>query len=187
MRSKHKQGVPPVRPASEVAEDWEDARLAIQEFGGWVKNADSKITVLAAVVGVTISVLGAKSSDIASAFTSGPRAALIVLTISALSAVVFLAATGVSVLVALSPRVGRNEKHHTCAKANRFSWPDVARGLEVPPDAENLRDEAWRQAVVLAGIARAKYRAFKVSVALFVVTLVALMFAIGSSAWINVS
>lgn len=40
--------------ASASPADWEQSKLAIQETGGWIKNADAKATILAGSFGLSL-------------------------------------------------------------------------------------------------------------------------------------
>lgn len=159
---------------------WEDAKLALQEYGNWVKNADTKTTVLAAATSLLISVMAANSKMFVATIQAGswPSGALSVLLL------VFVVAsflTARCLFAALTPRT-------TAASLdNRFSWPAVA-SKAVPPTsypAETLVAEAWEQCHTLAQTAAAKYRSFYAALRWFAVTVVIGAIALVSASWTN--
>lgn len=165
------------RKVAPANSQWEEAKLAVQEFGGWVKNADAKITALAAVVGVSASLLGTRSGDVARVlrFGSGPGHDLTVLTVGFL--VLFFGTTIVFIGLALFPR--------TAPSDNRFAWPSVAVRFNVPrPDPAYGLDEAWAQAHQLARIARAKYRYFKLALLMFCFVIVDAAIGLAAVSWV---
>ncbi|MDR6972037.1 hypothetical protein [Leifsonia shinshuensis] len=125
-----------------------------------MKNADAKITALAAVVGVSASLLGTRSGDAARVLRLGPGLGhdLTVVTIGFL--VLFFSATVIFIGMALFPRTAESE--------NRFAWPSVAKRFSPPrPDPAHGIDDAWAQAHQLAKIAQAKYRYFRLALLMF--------------------
>lgn len=160
---------PPVTPA-----DWEHSKLAIQETGGWIKNADTKSTILAGSFGLSLTfavprLLEALPTVAAVPFAFGLWVA---------AAAIFLAAailTGHRIGNALLPRTSLGT-----SLMNRFAWPSLANVApqHLPPEklsASDIRSEAWEQAASLARIAAAKYRSFKIALISFSVYLGALL------------
>lgn len=154
--------------------DWEHSKLAIQETGGWIKNADTKSTVLAGSFGLSLTfaiprLLEALSSVMAIPFAFG---------LWIVCAAIFLLAaltTGFGIGNALLPRTSVGG-----SLMNRFAWPSLAgvSAQHLPPSrmtADEVRTEAWEQAASLARIAAVKYRYFKVALIAFAVYLGALL------------
>ncbi|MHC5557931.1 Pycsar system effector family protein [Kocuria sp. U4B] len=136
---------------------WEDAKLAIQETGNWVKNADTKTTILAAALGVLLTAIASRSADIHSSFTTSTGSYLVLLAVSlvgfALAAVIAVGC----IYRALTPRTPPGSLE------NRFSWPSMA-ARDLPPvgmPGDSIAREAWEQAHTLAKIAQQKYRWFR--------------------------
>jgi hypothetical protein len=145
--------------------NWEDAKVAIQEFGGWVKNADTKSTILSAAVGLVFVALLTRVQRLGDVvrMDSAWRCPLILIGILLLASMVFLA---ICLFSALRAR-------KVAGHFSRFSWPSVAGvegELKLNPDGS--ADEAWIQARALASIVRRKYYWFNRALATFWVTLV---------------
>ena len=111
-------------PSSASAE-WEHAKLAVQEFGGWIRNADTKITILAAALSVSLTfALPRAVATINDAHVfSSPREFWIVVVL-AIAGAVFAVASGYNLFRALAPRV--MSRASTKTTMNRFSWPSMA-------------------------------------------------------------
>lgn len=160
---------PSVTPA-----DWEQIKLAIQETGGWIKNADTKSTILAGSFGLSLTfavprLLEALPTVFIAPFAFGlwVAAAVILVTAALL--------TGYRIGNALLPRTSLGN-----SLMNRFAWPSLANvaAQHLPPEklsAADIRAEAWEQAASLARIAAAKYRSFKIALISFCVYLGALL------------
>lgn len=159
-----------------AASQWEESKLAIQEFGGWVKNADAKITALAAVVGVSASLLGTRSGDVARVLRLGPGAGHDVTVVTIAFLVLFFSATVIFIGLALFPRTPEVE--------NRFAWPSVAKRFSAPrPAPDRAIEEAWAQAHQLAKIAQAKYRYFKIALLMFCFVIVDAAIGLAVVSW----
>lgn len=154
--------------------DWEHSKLAIQETGGWIKNADTKSTILAGSFGLSLTfavprLLEALPSVAAVPFAFGLWSSV---------AVIFCAGaltTGYGIGNALLPRTSLGN-----SPMNRFAWPSLASVAtgHLPPSkktAGEIRIEVWEQAASLARIAAAKYRAFKTALVAFCIYLAALI------------
>lgn len=61
--------VPDLRQTA--SESVQDARFAIQESGNWIKNADTKSTVVAAATGVVATALASRADTVHEAFAGG--------------------------------------------------------------------------------------------------------------------
>lgn len=146
--------------------DWEQSKLAIQETGGWIKNADTKTTVLTAAFGVSLTFALPRILDGVTALGGAPvlfGAWLVLMIILVLT----IGLTAFGIYRALIPRADVR-----ASQLNRFAWPSVA-GLastDLPPEdrsEEAVRGEAWEQAATLARIAAQKYRSFKLALRAF--------------------
>ena len=134
--------------------DSRDAILALQEFGGWIKNADTKATILVAATSVVVVALLSRTdlvirtvrADVSSRWIVG---LLLVATI------ICLTVLAVCVYQSVRPR-----------KMNfgfsRFAWPSVAELDSAPVSfsSSTFEAEAWAQSYALALIARQKFKWF---------------------------
>lgn len=155
---KWRSEVPPER--------WEDAKFAIQETGGWVKNADAKVTILGAAIGVLFAATIARLADFVHVVRSAPDC-LPLYWVLLVGFSTCLAAAGMFIFDALRPRTAH-------AAGNRFAWPSLAAtspNLLLFEEA-GVSAEAWQQAHTLACIASRKYRAFARALISFAVALV---------------
>lgn len=171
-----RRSIPSPRP-----EHWEPAKLAVQEVGGWIKNADSKVTVLAAGLGVTLAAVAAQAGAIAKGVGHAPACtSLIIVTLAMLFAVSILS-SAIYICLALYPRDGG------VTIDNRFSWTTLSKWAAVPDEvvASNGIEDAWRQAQELARIAKLKFRAFRTALLLFGLAAVFAFACIGISNWVN--
>jgi hypothetical protein len=145
--------------------DWEQAKLALQETGGWIKNADTKTTILAGAFGVSLSLA------IPRLVTDGH--AIVGLTVGftawVLVCVVLLGtvlAIGKNLHDALIPQTPTGP-----SSRNYLAWPDLAvmPYADVPPQLsqEEIRQQSWEQAITLAQIAKNKYTNFKRALQIF--------------------
>lgn len=150
--------------------DWEQSKLAIQETGGWIKNADAKATILAGSFGLSLTfavprLLESLPDVMAVPFAFG---------VWAVFAVVFLltaSITGFSIVRALIPRMSSDP-----TSPNRFAWPSLAQASAggLPPAIstdDQIRREAWEQAASLARVAVTKFRYFKIALISFCICL----------------
>jgi hypothetical protein len=142
----------------------------IQETGGWIKNADTKTTVLAAAFGVSLTIAVARIAEATPMVIQLP---------SMIGAIVWfcsLTLLGVAV-VAVGWNLYRTLLPHIeSAGANRFAWPDLAAG-RVPnavPAADGALADAWLQVATLSGIANQKYRRLRVALKCFGIYLILL-------------
>lgn len=177
----------PLRPkAREPLEEedtstWEDAKLALQEFGSWIKNADTKVTVLAAALGVTISLVGAKSETLVLAYRASgstcPSALWCVLLLFLIS-VLF---TAHYIYKALNPRM------ETSSEFSRFSWTSMAALAEAPKSfpSSGSDAEAWAQAHVLSRIAREKYKSLRAALICFASVMVTGAVLVALATWLT--
>lgn len=165
----------PRKPEPSVTpSDWEHSKLAIQETGGWIKNADTKSTILAGSFGLSLTFAVPRLLEALPSVAAAPLAFGLWVVIAA----IFVAAallTGYRIGNALLPRTSLGTN-----LMNRFAWPSLANVApqHLPPEnlsAADIRAEAWEQAASLARIAAAKYRSFKIALISFCVYLGALL------------
>lgn len=146
------------------------AQLAVQEFGNWVRHADSKVTVLAAAIGVSVTLLAGRSGAVFMVLTAAGLALWIQMAviITGIGSLVCIGAALRLVFVALAPRMDAS------APRNPFSWPDVAAAVPRLPRPSRVDeiDFAWHEAGTLASIARKKYGAFRRALEWFLVSVV---------------
>jgi len=170
----------PTRPETgiDTVPPWEDAKLAMSEFGNWIKNADTKVTVLAAALGILVTAIASKA-DIVRQALSNPAFGVKWTLVTALGLlVVAVLVTAVHVYRALAPRT-------MASGANRFAWPSVAAEFRAPSalTRETCLEEAWQQNYVLAQIARAKFGAFRWALRCFGATLLLSVVTIALATW----
>ena len=168
-------------PTPNGSADWDDAKVAMQEFGSWIKNADTKITILAAVLGVSLTALAGRAESIVAAVRDhdGRLVGVLIVSLAIVGAAAIV--TAHYIIKALRPRVG------SVSNNNRFSWPAMAKRSEVPTqfDADTRVAEAWEQAGALAKIAQAKYESFTRALRSFIVLAVAACVAISVASWVG--
>ncbi|MFI9503367.1 hypothetical protein [Nocardia sp. NPDC052566] len=137
------------------------------EFGNWIKNADTKISVLAAVFGVMLALLAARADTFRRVLADPASCAtwiLVALLMLLLGAVLMTTGLLYSALVPRTVVTGRN----------RFSWPSIASEPQPPRnlDQRSTLEEAWSHNHLLAQIAGRKYAAFRNALRGFVITLI---------------
>jgi len=135
------------------SESLDDAKFVIQDVGNWIKNADTKSTVIAAATGVVATAVASKIDIVYSALNNTDFHCKWALLVLAALSFVALVATGYYLNRALSPRT------HQEGAVNRFAWPSLANGKGVPREFSwsAANREAWDQAERLAGIAKLKF------------------------------
>tara|TARA_R110002020_G_scaffold88666_5_gene217453 strand:- start:6890 stop:7432 length:543 start_codon:yes stop_codon:yes gene_type:complete len=158
------------RQVSASPPDWEQSKLAIQETGGWIKNADAKATILAGSFGLSLTfavprLLESVPDVMAVPFAFG------IWTVFAIAFLLSASITGFSLVRALIPRMSSDPN-----SPNRFAWPSLAQasvgGLApVVATDDQVRQEAWAQAASLARVAVTKFRYFKIALISFCICL----------------
>src|SRR5262245_56881172 len=98
----------------------DDAYVALEQFGQWVRFADTKATILAAALGAVLTLLGATSNDVVSVIKDGGVAAWLIGGLGGLSTGVFAVSLW-NVITAIRPRASLPD-----GRMNRFAWPSVA-------------------------------------------------------------
>jgi hypothetical protein len=164
-----------------VGYDWDDAKVALTETGSWIKNADTKVTILAAVLGVSITTLASRSDVIVSALKAQDSRAGGVLIIAVIVALISGSVCIFFVGAALRPRV------RSVSTTNRFSWPALA-SLDSPPvsfPSETRSKDAWEQTHALSQIAKAKYRALGRALFFFLTFVVSAAVVLGLAIWLE--
>jgi len=160
--------------ASTALADWEHSKLTIQETGGWIKNADSKSTILAGSFGLSLTFAVPRMVEELPNVATAPFAFHLWVSVVVVFGIAALV-TGYGIGNSLLARTSMGT-----SVMNRFSWPSLA-GVApgyLPPStisADEIRNEAWEQAAALARIAAAKYRSFKIALVAFCVYLTALV------------
>src|SRR5690606_14096526 len=129
-------------------------RAVVQEFGGWIRSADTKATILLGATGVLVAALLGRASSFGEVLRSESEWRC-VLVIAALAVVVSLITLAVFLVLTIRPRTVASE-------FSRYAWPRIAAMPEAPKafDTGTAAAEAWVQAHALARIARAKYHNF---------------------------
>lgn len=149
-----------------VSAAWEPAKLAVQEVGAWIKNADAKATILAGALGVSVTFAATSLRTALSFWNALPGDVLrTVVLLGAVTALVSVLVTAYNLWCTVVPRTGSN-------RPNPFSWPDLASDAAVttpPPVGELAVTEAWNQAKTLSKIAEQKYRHLKRAMIFFAV------------------
>lgn len=153
----------------EVDPDLQVALQAVDQFGFWVQNADTKLTVLAAAAGVLVPAFATDLGAITHALRSADATNVILLAIT-------LTLTGVGLLVVLW-HLGRGllPQLHGGEHLNRFAFPSAANATVkelLARDGTADIEDAWHQAWTLARIADRKFRSFATALRLFAVVLI---------------
>lgn len=139
--------------------DDRDAALRSLELGqAWIDNADTKIGLATAALGLLTGAFAGRISLVVDAFTASVWLGIGLL-VGAFVVLGLFACAGWRLLQALLPTRDAEE-------ATRFAWPSLTRltdaAIEEAVDGEMLRRQAWRQARQLSRIANRKYQHFHV-------------------------
>lgn len=175
MRSSRKS-----KPAPDEKLAFEYAKSAVTEFGAWIKNADTKATVLAAGFGAVSTITAGRASAVLAVISDGTEGWRTAVAVIAVAFVVASISTLWFLIKALAPR------RKISGGRNAFAWPSVAASFT--PDDETFDAAssamAWRQAHALAYIAREKFAAFESALFSFVAVIVcgALIVGVASDA-----
>ncbi len=135
--------------------DWDEAVLANQEIGQWVRHTDTKAALLAAGLGVIAAAVITQADQIAETFVT-PTGWTIAVTLLLIGTLGAFAGVLRYVSATVRPHVD------SAADFNRFAWPSLARDRSSKRSGhyESSAEEAWGQAIALAIIASVKYDAF---------------------------
>ncbi|PZE86603.1 hypothetical protein EDF31_101616 [Curtobacterium sp. PhB142] len=157
----------PVESADEK-QAFEYAKLAVSETGAWIKNADTKATILAAGLGATATVTASRAAP-TWALIAGSNQVLSIAAVIAVS--VFVVGAVGTVWCAVRTLIPRT---NVSGGRNPFAWPSVASSFVVD-DSEFQKasaKQAWNQVHALALIAKAKYEAFALALRWFILTVI---------------
>lgn len=147
---------------------FEYAKLAVSETGAWIKNADTKATILSAGLGITASVTAGRAAAVWQLITGSN----LVLTVAAvLTTAAFITGAVGAVWFAVRTLIPRT---NVSGGRNPFAWPSVASSFQENDEAfkDASAPQAWNQVHALALIAAAKYRAFAASLRWFILAIV---------------
>lgn len=151
MRRKPSNQVEPALTSIE----WEPVKLVLQETGGWIKNADTKSTIIAGAFGVSLTFVVPRivtaSTYVFTGVCQFTQAWWIALLLLVAASIAF---TAWNLYRTLIPRTNSEP-------ANRFSWPSLATEFATPPapaGPEITIQEAWQQTLTLARIAQLKFK-----------------------------
>lgn len=126
-------------------------------MANWVRFADTKATILAAGLGVVVSMFTNSADVVVKAIGATCLAKLVVGGLAAVTVLSFLW-TLVWVIFAITPR-----KAFPYNKLNRFAWPSLvgatADQLAAHADQNHIDADAWQQVVDLTAIAKRKFDA----------------------------
>lgn len=147
------------------AEDLSTALRTVSEINRVIGAADAKVGLLLTANGFALTGLIADSRAHTAVLA---RVVASALGVSLLVCMVYLAAT-------LRPNL------RGAGFGNWFSFPTFPTEIDRRPSAAVLADHAWREAAVLAEVARGKYRRFAVALRWSAVSLIAFV------AWLIVS
>lgn len=130
---------------------------ALQHIADWVRFADTKATLLAAGLGVVVTMLTGGASTVVKAMGATCTSRLVVGGLAAVTILSFLW-TLIWVIRAITPR-----KTQRSTTLNRFAWPSLvgitADELADHATEKSLEKDAWQQVVNLAAIAEDKFNA----------------------------
>lgn len=150
-------------------------------MANWVRFADTKATILAAGLGVVVTMLTNSTGTVVKAFSGSCASKMVVGGLTAVTVVSFLW-TLFWLIRAIAPRNAVPYKN----QMNRFAWPSLigitAEQLVVHADQNSLERDAWQQAVDLAEIAKRKFDACKVAIYGFGVMIVSGVFTLLTAA-----
>jgi hypothetical protein len=129
----------------------------MEHVAHWVRFADTKATILAAGLGVIITMLMTNASTVEAGIREGcvQGATVAVLAVGACGAALW---TLYWVVSAIAPRTSTYSY-----QLNRFAWPALAGAsleqIKSHVDGSNIDDDAWLQTTLLASIAKQKFTA----------------------------
>jgi len=153
-------------------------------MAGWVRFADTKATILAAGLGVAVTMLANSAKPVVQALksttsctTTNVLLSLCIITIGAFLWTLFW------IIRAIAPR---SEVPYT--GLNRFAWPSLVNAtadeLASHTAQTAVTDDAWQQAIDLAKIAKRKFTACKFAIYGFGVVVCAGFFTVAAASWV---
>lgn len=169
------------QPASAPATPTPSGSLtAINEMANWVRFADTKATILAAGLGVVVTMLTNNTGTVVKAMGMTCPAKLVVGGLAAATVSSFLW-TLFWVIRAIAPRSALPYN-----RLNRFAWPSLvgatADQLLAHAQENNVEIDAWQQVVDLAAVAKRKFDACKRAIYGFGVMIMVGVFTVLSAA-----
>lgn len=149
-------------------DEWDEAKLAIQETGAWVRHTDTKAALLVAASGAVVAAVLTQADEIAKMYTSGVAASAIGSFLIG-ATLLSLTMTVRHLFAVIRPRVD------SANALNRFAWPNLARMTDAARSDHYKSSivEGWAQARQLAALAADKYDAFGSASSWFAAFLVA--------------
>ena len=135
---------------------------AMDHVANWVRFADTKATILAAGLGVVVTMLVTNARQVAVAIRLGCVQGTFVAVLAVAAGLAGLW-TLFWIVSAIAPRASAYSY-----QMNRFAWPVLAGAsldqVRVHVAASDISDDAWLQTTVLASIAEQKFAACSKSV-----------------------
>lgn len=160
----------------------EGSYQALDHAANWVRFADTKATVLTAALGVVMTMVVTNAPSIIKALASDENVATRLGAIAVVAVAAFLFTLG-WLVHAIAPRSGAD------GKLNRFSWPVLKSADYAALAAHNANvpahEDAWKQTIVLAGVADDKFRACRRAAGGFAVFVVSAVICVVAAAFIN--
>lgn len=154
-------------------------------MANWVRFADTKATILAAGLGVVVTLLTNSTGTVLKAMNTTCGAKMIVGGLAAVTVVSFLW-TLFWVVNAITPR-----NTVSSGGLNRFAWPSLigvsADKLLAHVESSEVEVDAWRQVIDLASIADSKFASCKKAINGFALMIVFGVFTVLSAAGFTAS
>jgi hypothetical protein len=160
--------------------EWEDAKVAMQEFGNWIKNADTKVAILGASFGVLIASSVSSTDKVIAACEGSSSCCVASILVLLAFYVVSVLATGFRIGQALLPRT------RSTGSFSRFSWIAINNTVgDLSLSPEDVRKEAWTQCRDLAQIADRKYSAFRKALWCWGLSAISLVALVSLASWLG--
>ncbi len=147
------------RSGSAAARSTSDGSIqAVEQIGNWVRFAETKATILAAGLGVVLTMLVANTTTFVKALTGGGCAPALIVGGLAGLAILALLWTLFWLIHAIAPH---GKVHY--GQLNRFAWPSLA-GTTIDQllthvGQADMDTDAWQQVLDLSAIAKRKFDA----------------------------
>jgi hypothetical protein len=140
----------------------------VTEFGEWIRNADTKAALLAALLGLALTGLMGQGDALRQTLHGHSFWTLVAL-------VLLVASCGTGILSAAALIGMQMPRLPVPSGGSRFAFPSIARGpvtaLLTELDDDQVTAEIWSQAHVLARIAMAKFRLLRFALVCAAITL----------------
>jgi hypothetical protein len=140
-------------------EELQAALAVMQQFGEWIRNADTKAGLMSAVLSILVVGLSQNPGAIRFATSSQGGRGHLALGLLALM-IISGALAGLNLLRLQIPRLPATDRR------NHFAFPSVARSKVEDlqnPSAHEVVQEAWEQAHELAGIAFKRFTVVRIA------------------------